>query len=54
MGVQTREVVCVNQLLKYFRITEESNCKEPKPILIQDCKGPPCGSSWYMSDFSGV
>ncbi|XP_023290468.1 thrombospondin type-1 domain-containing protein 4 isoform X2 [Orussus abietinus] len=51
-GEQVREVVCVTALRGSLRVVLDMNCPVNKPETRISCQGPPCTSSWFMSDWS--
>lgn len=51
-GEQVREVVCVTTLRNSLRVVLDMNCPPNKPETRRPCNGPPCASTWFISDWT--
>ncbi|XP_060822427.1 thrombospondin type-1 domain-containing protein 4-like isoform X1 [Bombus pascuorum] len=51
-GEQVREVVCITILRGSLRVVLDMNCPANKPETRRSCSGPPCTSSWFISDWT--
>ncbi|KAK9305288.1 hypothetical protein QLX08_003643 [Tetragonisca angustula] len=51
-GEQVREVVCITILRGSLRVVLDMNCPANKPETRRSCSGAPCGSSWFISDWT--
>nr|XP_031837415.1 thrombospondin type-1 domain-containing protein 4-like [Nomia melanderi]XP_031837416.1 thrombospondin type-1 domain-containing protein 4-like [Nomia melanderi]XP_031837417.1 thrombospondin type-1 domain-containing protein 4-like [Nomia melanderi]XP_031837418.1 thrombospondin type-1 domain-containing protein 4-like [Nomia melanderi]XP_031837419.1 thrombospondin type-1 domain-containing protein 4-like [Nomia melanderi]XP_031837420.1 thrombospondin type-1 domain-containing protein 4-like [Nomi len=51
-GEQVREAVCVTTLRGSLRLVLDMNCPANKPETRRPCNGPPCASTWFISDWT--
>ena len=51
-GDQLRDVVCVASLRGALRVVLDMNCPANKPESRRHCSGPPCTSTWFISDWT--
>lgn len=51
-GEQVREVVCITTLRGSLRVVLDMNCPANKPETRRSCNGPPCSSTWFISDWT--
>ncbi|KZC08524.1 ADAMTS-like protein 4 [Dufourea novaeangliae] len=53
-GEHVREAVCVTTLRGSLRVVLDMNCPASKPETRKPCNGPPCTSTWFISDWTEV
>lgn len=51
-GEQTRDAVCVTTLHGSLRVVLDMNCPANRPEIRRSCRGPPCSSAWFTSDWT--
>ncbi|XP_041369694.1 thrombospondin type-1 domain-containing protein 4-like [Gigantopelta aegis] len=52
-GVKSRRVICGSTRINKFHIQPDSYCQAiPRPKTVSKCRGPPCGSTWYTTEWS--